>query len=378
MSFWILGGVLLAVCIYLLLRPLGRKRGQVAARQEFDITVYKDQLNEVQRDKERGLIDEAEAEAAKAEIGRRILASQDGASAEGDTGKSKRLDAKPMATQILAGIIVTALAVGAFGIYLYLGSPGQPGLPFAERLDLKQVPHSSPEELLAQVQEQVKRQPEDAQSWLTLARLLRERGDFADSIEAYRTASELLPGRAQVLAELAETIVAESDGIVVPEARQIFAKVLELDPASPHGLYYAGLALSQDGRLEDARNIWGQLASASPPDAPWMPILRQQLSRIDEALGKPPKAEDPGLANLPAEQAQMIKEMVAGLASRLEEDGDDLEGWIMLARSYRILGNTDAALSALERAEPLLNDLAAENPLRDQYEKERRALTDSP
>lgn len=77
----------------------------------------------------------------------------------------------------------------------------------------------------------------------------------------------------------------------------------------------------------------------------------------------------------PADRAAMIEGMVGGLAARLENEPDDLEGWTMLARSYGVLNeprkSADAYARAialapedlslrLGRAEALLNGLNAE------------------
>lgn len=45
-----------------------------------------------------------------------------------------------------------------------------------------------------------------------------------------------------------------------------------------------------------------------------------------------------------------VEEMVASLASRLEKQPDDVNGWLMLGRSYMTLGNYPEATRAYERA----------------------------
>ncbi len=48
--------------------------------------------------------------------------------------------------------------------------------------------------------------------------------------------------------------------------------------------------------------------------------------------------------------AQDIEKMVAGLAQKLEAEPDNLQGWAMLARSYKVLGKTAEAETAYDRA----------------------------
>ena len=51
-----------------------------------------------------------------------------------------------------------------------------------------------------------------------------------------------------------------------------------------------------------------------------------------------------------ASQAQNIEQMVASLAERLQREPADIDGWIMLGRSYMTLGNYQGAATAYESA----------------------------
>ena len=75
MLLWAIFAVLTAVVLYALLRPLAGGNGGEGSRAAFNATVYRDQLGEVQSDRERGLIGEGDAEAARIEIARRLLAA---------------------------------------------------------------------------------------------------------------------------------------------------------------------------------------------------------------------------------------------------------------------------------------------------------------
>jgi cytochrome c-type biogenesis protein CcmH len=48
--------------------------------------------------------------------------------------------------------------------------------------------------------------------------------------------------------------------------------------------------------------------------------------------------------------------MVARLAERMQSNPDDLQGWLMLARSYKSLGRYDEAVQAYGKAEKVIND----------------------
>jgi cytochrome c-type biogenesis protein CcmH len=51
-----------------------------------------------------------------------------------------------------------------------------------------------------------------------------------------------------------------------------------------------------------------------------------------------------------ADRGAMIRGMVDRLATRLKQNGDDVEGWLRLVRAYMVMGDRDKAKSALTEA----------------------------
>src|SRR5215468_11241393 len=134
-----------AVAVFAVLWPLGRGRGGWASGS--DLAVYRDQLAEIERDRAANRIGEREAEAARVEVSRRLLAAADKASEE--KGQSPTEAAWRRRTGMVAAL--TVLPLGALGLYLLLGSPGLPGEPLAARL--KEPPeHRSIVTLITQVE----------------------------------------------------------------------------------------------------------------------------------------------------------------------------------------------------------------------------------
>src|SRR5271167_527464 len=103
--------------------PLLRGSRPVAPRGSFDQAVYRDQLQELDRDLARGLITPADADAARLEIQRRLLA----------TDKVQAPPSRLSRSPVLALIVFVVIAGGAVGSYLWLGAPGLPDEPFAAR-----------------------------------------------------------------------------------------------------------------------------------------------------------------------------------------------------------------------------------------------------
>lgn len=271
----------------------------------------------------------------------------------------------------------------AVGLYLLLGSPGMPGMPLAEReAEVEQAAHM--DQAVAELARRLSNDPSDPEGWAMLGRGYMALERFPDAANAFRQARERGLDTAEVNAALGEALTAANGGMISPPARRAFEQALRLEPREPRARYYLGLALYQEGRLDDAMNAWMALLHDSRPDAPWVPLLRQNLIRLGAELGMPSDGLDlstapamppgPGapsqeaveaIQNMPAEErAAMIEGMVAQLAERLEQEPDNLEGWLRLAQSYLVLGREQEALAALRRAQPLVEVLPAEDDRR--------------
>ncbi|WP_420345697.1 c-type cytochrome biogenesis protein CcmI [Pelagibius sp.] len=399
MIFWILAAALTALVVAVLVIPLlGRPRdhdtaahgaGEHSSRAAYDQTVYRDQLRELKEDQRRGLLPEAEAEAARREVERRLLRSDAEARNAGGTASSA-----PLLRRLGAAFIVLLMPLAGVGLYLGYGTPGLPGLPFAER---QGGSSQEAEMLVAQLEARLAGNPEDAEGWLVLARVYERMGRYQQAAEAYRRIIDLGRGGASVHASLGEVLVAADGGQVGRDARLAFAQAIEMDPANPRARYYAGMAMAQDDRLADALAVWRGLEADSPPDAPWRPLLERQIANAAASLGEaspetareaPPGApaggeapRGPSAADIEAMQAlspeerdQFIRSMVDSLASRLEEQPDNPEGWLQLARSYTVLGDVEAAGRALERAAPLVEAMPADAPARAALQQRLDAL----
>ena len=354
--FWVLAAVMAALLVLALLWPLLRARGAAPAAADYDRAVYLDQLSELELDRQRGLIDAVEAEAARREIERRLLQTENGAdkTVPSGGGRWRRL--------ALALVVALPPALG-LGLYLQLGTPDLPGLPLAGR------DPGGPAELallIDRLQLRLADRPEDIEAHLILAQHYERAGRFDEAAARYRAAIALIEQQGEVPAglhaALGETLVAAAGGQVGREARLAFAAAIEADPGSSRARYFAGLAMAQDGRLQDAIDVWQSLAEDSPADAPWLPLLSQQIARAARELGiEPPAiAQPPGPSasdveaaqNMtPEERADFIRSMVDQLAVRLEAEPADPDGWLRLARAHAVLREDDKARAALARAE---------------------------
>ncbi|MEO1091682.1 MAG: c-type cytochrome biogenesis protein CcmI [Pseudomonadota bacterium] len=362
MTFSIAAGVLLVLAVVLVVWPLLRPRGARDAR-EHALDVYKDQLDEIDRDRDRGLIEGEQAAAARLEVQRRLVAVA-------RTAPSAPGGVRP---RPVVAIVVAALLVGG-SVFVYgeLGSPRLPGQPLSQRDQSTQIAERREMAAeLAQLEPLVDTDAaEDPMFWLALGQLRAELLGPAEAEAAYRDGLGRNPDDPELLAALGESLVGQAGGSVIPVARAAFERALRLRPDQRRALYYLGLAASQEGDDVTAVGHWARLLATSPPDAPWHDSVETMLvaaagradldpvAAVAEARSAaPPMPASTALGPVPeaegAEQDAMIREMVAGLEARLQEAPDDLQGWIRLGRSQIVLGDEPAGAAAFARARAL-------------------------
>jgi cytochrome c-type biogenesis protein CcmH len=342
---WLVLALMTGVAILAVLWPLGRARSVGAAGS--DVAVYRDQLAEIERDRAAGRIAAPEAEAARVEVSRRLLAAADRTSAQSNESAS----AVTWRRRAAAVAALVALPLGALGLYLALGSPGTPGQPLAARLQAPPEQRSLAT-LIGQVEAHLARNPEDGRGWEVLAPVYLRLGRFDEAVKARRNALRLLGASAAREADLGEALVASANGIVTAEAKSSFDRALALEANDVRSRFFLGVAAEQDGRPAEAILIWRKLIAEAPADAPWVEFVGQSLARLEGSVAPGPSQQDvAAAANLtPQERSDMVRGMVERLAERLKRDGSDVEGWIRLVRAYTVLGERDKARDAASQA----------------------------
>ena len=359
-------GLITLVVLALLLVPLLRRGKADAGRDRHSLEVYRDQLAEVERDAARGVLANDDAASAKREIERRILALD----VTPDIAKRS-----PRARLTAIALIVLVPAAGAL-LYSLHGSPGIPNQPFAERWSDDRVvaegglTAGAVEQMIARLEANLATNPEDADSWATLAGALALLERYDQAAWAMAQATELDPGNTERQSLLGEFLVLAAGGLVPPGAQAAFEAALAADPSQPVARFYLALARAQSGDITGAMADWQALLADAPPGAPWMPIVVEQIEIAAGELGLDPSDAVAGAApsgpsdedvdaitSLPEdEQLAMIQGMVDGLAARLADEPDDLQGWSRLAQSYGVLGEWEKARDAYAHALTLAPD----------------------
>jgi len=294
------------------------------------------------------------------------------------------------------GLIAAIAAVAIFGAIIgwrvISSGEGQPA-------ETEQAGISTPisiEQLAAEAEEN----PEDSQGWQRLGLALFQANRFVESVTAYEKAAAADAESAVLWSSLGEArVMASQDDPLPAAAIEAFETALKLDPTDPRARYFMAVRRDLSGDHEGAITAWLALLADSPPGAPWETDLVRTIQqvaaindidvtgRIEEAagtrdilpsdalaanaaMGRGPTAEQMATAAaLPAaEQQNMAEGMVSRLAARLEAEPGDVDGWIMLMRSYRQLGRNSDAQSARDRA------MAANPGAREQIETAAQTL----
>lgn len=394
MLLWTAFALLTAMVVAALARPLLRPQIDAVDQRTADLEVYRDQLREIDAERERGLIEAADADAARTELARRLLRA-----AERPTGDTPAAPSSshPKYSQWTVFGTAALVPLASLAIYLAVGSPGMPGKPQAERVT--QAKGERPiGELLGMVEARLKAHPEDGQGWEVIAPVYMKQQRYMDAARAYANATRILGETPDRISGFADALVFANDGLIVPDARQAYQRLVALQPDRPEPRFWLAIGREQDGDLAGAKSDLEAMLSTAPADARWRELVQ---AKVDELKGKlaatggnsgspqaavPPPADSlkpvapagsaqnaPSVASpattpagtipppaagdmaaiqsmSPQEQKALIGQMVEGLARRLEKDGKDLEGWKRLARAYKVMGRDGDANSAMAKA----------------------------
>lgn len=394
MAFWIITFGLAAAVAGLLALALLRRGDKSSDKADFDLRVYRDQLREVDRDRERGVLSDADATRVRIEVSRRILAA--------DTEQREDADQIGGAPKILAAVLAIVLLGTSFALYkgigpiTGLGAPGYGDLALAERIafaqELRETRPSQAEveaslvnarptaefsadylTLVETLRETVINRPDDVQGHILLAQNESNLGNF---IAAYRAQGRVLDLKAELatlqdMTDYADLLVLAGGGYVSPEAEQAARVVLLRDPDNGIARYYMGLMMSQTGRPDMAFRVWDRQLRIGPVDAPWIaPIIAQipemaqragvnyQIPTIGSAPTNGPTSGDVEAASemTGAERVEMIEGMVSGLSDRLATNGGPPADWAQLIGALGVLGRSDQAFAIYKNAERVFAD----------------------
>jgi cytochrome c-type biogenesis protein CcmH len=274
-------------------------------------------------------------------------------------------------------IAAALIAAGAIGFTLYQRSSGEVAAPSSAVPEQADIGSS-----IATLEAKLKENPNDAEGWRMLGWSLFETGKFAESAQAYKRATQIEPKKGEYWSSLGEALVLAGKGDVPPDAKSAFETAINLDSKDPRARYFLAVAKDISGDHKGAIDDWIALLTDSPPGAPWEADVRRIISevaakeKIDVSgrlanLQPAPASGGAAIATAPipgpspqqmreasgmpkGQQDMMIQGMVEGLETKLKDNPNNPNGWIMLMRSRMSLGETAKASAALKSARAAL------------------------
>ena len=385
LGFWLPAAGLVAVSV--ILTVLGLVRGARSSPQDADreLGIYRDQLDEIARDKARGLVSEDEAERLRTEIARRLL--------DADRRRQEAGKPAPRGARVASLVMVWVMVAIAGWVYWSEGALLYPDQPLAQRhaeaaeiranrpaqaameaawaADPRRPAQADPEPefeaLMEQLRSALAERPTDLTGFRLLARNEANLGNYAAAARAQERVIALLGAQAgpQDHLALAEYLILAAGGLISPEAERALEATLRLDPGNLMARYFSGLMFVQTGRPDLTFTLWRRVLEESPPDAPWVPQIRATIGGLGELAGvpfTPPPLEamgasGPSQADIsaaarlnPEERAAMIGAMVDGLSARLATQGGSAEEWARLISALMVLEQTERARAILQEA----------------------------
>jgi cytochrome c-type biogenesis protein CcmH len=322
----------------------GSSRRAEADAASSDAAFYKAQIDEIERDVERGQLPQSEAAAARAEAARRLIATRSGPPSAAAASRVRNR----VAAAVLIAVGVPAIA---FPLYLRLGRPQMPDEPLTGRAPAAHA-GSDVEAAVAAVEAHLIAKPDDGKGWAVLAPVYMRLERYEDAAHAYSEALRLLGESAALRAGYGEALVAAAGGVVTDKARQAFGGAEAEEPGLPQARFYLALAAEQDGKTAEAVKAYESLARDAPPDAAWLGAVKARLASLKGVPPPQSAADAPALGT--DEQSAMIEGMVGRLANRLASNGGSVDEWSRLIRAYTVLHEAGKAKAALADARKAL------------------------
>ncbi len=349
---WLVFVSLTGLAVFSILWPLSRPAPK-PREDAADVAFYRAQMAEIDADLERGVIDKDQAQAAKAQAGRRLIAA---------APEEVAVQEFPLARKIAAGVALIVVPVVALGLYAKIGHPELPDMPLQARMN------EAPAKMdiaaaVAKIEQHIDAHPDDGRAYEIVAPVYLRMGRFADAAHARDEAIKLLGATPERYVRFAEALAYGADGVVTPEAEAQIDKALALDPKYMEARYFKGLARAQHDDKEGAKKIWSALVAGLPKNATVRKAVQERLDMLDapvEGAAAPSSAAAAAVAaEAPEQQQKTIRAMVDRLAQRLASQGGGADEWMRLIRAYKVLNEQDKSQAALGDARKALKDNSA-------------------
>jgi cytochrome c-type biogenesis protein CcmH len=288
-GFWLMGAALAALALAWVLWPLraSRRRGSVS-RQAANVSIYRDQLRELEADLAAGTLAKADYERSRAEIEARLL----------DDVRDAEAPAPRPAGRGAALTLAVAIPLAALGVYLAVGNPASLSRQLEHGATLQQL-----ETMVERLAARLRENPDDAQGWQLLGRSYGALGRFKDAADAYAQAALRAPRDAQLLVDFADVLAMARGQRLEGEPEKLALRALEIEPQNLKGLALAGSAAFERKDFGKAAEYWERMLPLVPPDSEDARIIRQNVAEAKSLAGEGAASALRGTVSLSAQLA---------------------------------------------------------------------------
>lgn len=310
-AFLIIGGLLIVGALLFVVPPLFRNPStQQVSRKTANITLYRDQLSELDADLQSGTLDPEHYEKARRELEARLLEDVDSDDSVKDRARPGR------ASALALGL---ALPLCAIAVYLAIGSPQAllPGQGADARGPAHEVSAEQIEEMVQKLAARLERNPDNIEGWVMLGRSYSMLGRFAQAASAYASAVKQAPNDAQLLADYADTLAMSQGRSLKGEPEKLIQRALKIDPNNIKALALAGSLAFDNNNYARAVELWEQVLRLSPPDSEFSRSVSASVAEA-RALGKTgvPAAARDAVASTAAGGVKGMVKLAPELAAR--------------------------------------------------------------
>ena len=367
MTVFIAIAVLLTLLVLAwIVRPLLRPAPSTGvSSQRLNASIYRDQLDTLERDLARGIISAADCEATRDELQLRLLDDTEEPATVHATSNTSFWSGRLTAT-----VIALLMPLGAAGMYWWLGTPAAID-PVASQKNNEDQAMKMVDNLAARL----KANPDNPTGWAMLARSYKVMGRFAEAEQAFLKVGDLINTEPDLLVDYADLLAVRANNNIEGKSLELINKALRINPQHPMGLMMAGVASYRRADYKGAVAYWETLLALLEPGSPDAQQVETDIAdaRAKGALPGGPKTSmsptapvtrnstdagklppvDPAAAA--AMTPEMVNQMVDRLAERLKTNPDDLTGWARLARAYKMQGRLAEAEQAYAKAGKLVD-----------------------
>lgn len=338
-TFWILATGLMVLAIAFIVLPFLKKREyNTLSADELNLSVFKQQLEELDSDLNNGILDQTRYQAARRDLEKELLED-----VEGDKIEASATSKKTGKWIMSVALIVPLMSIG---MYQALGSPEIIPRLAAAPDDTNQPsdtasPHSQQgmqnlppmEELVKKLAAKMEQQPENLDGWLMLGRSYMALKQPQAAIEAYEKAMKLNPENTTLLLAYAEALGQMAGNDFTGKPAELISKAHNLNPEDLNGLWMIGIVSYQNGEYQDALNSWEKLEAKLTPQSKDIASVQNAISDVRQKLGLENKLPSIAQAEPAAETAapqtasnESAIEVILKLAPELQDrvNPDDL------------------------------------------------------